>query len=41
MGFIVPFAMFGVAVGVIFAWGLRDKRSRLAGKSAVRPRKAA
>ena len=41
MGFVVPFVMFGVAVGVIFIWGLRDKRSRQAAKGAVRPRKAA
>jgi hypothetical protein len=41
MGFVVPFAMFGVAVGVIFVWGLRDKRSRQADKGAVGPRKTA
>jgi hypothetical protein len=39
MGFVIPFAMFGVAVGAIFFWGLRDKRKRAS--AAVRPRKAA
>jgi hypothetical protein len=41
MGFVVPFTMFGVAVGVISVWGLRDKRSLRAAKDAIRPRKAA
>jgi hypothetical protein len=42
MGFVIPFAMFGVAVGVIFIFGLRDKRNRKASSAkAVRPPKAA
>ncbi len=43
MGFVIPFAMFGVAVGTIFIWGLRDKRRRKASlkDGAVRPQKAA
>lgn len=41
MGFVIPFAMFGVAVGAIFIWGLRDKRRRKASLDAVRPQKAA
>jgi hypothetical protein len=44
MGFVIPFSMFGIAVGVIFFWGLRDKRKRranLADSGDARPRKAA
>ncbi len=42
MGFVVPFAMFGVAVTAIFFWGLRDKiRKKARGDNSVRPRKAA
>lgn len=41
MGYVIPFAMFGVAVVAIFVWGFRDKRKRESPDGAVRPRKAA
>ncbi|MGA9643462.1 MAG: hypothetical protein WBQ72_18835 [Terriglobales bacterium] len=43
MGYVIPFAMFGFAVGAIFFWGLRDKRRRKAaqGTDAAHPKKAA
>jgi hypothetical protein len=44
MGYVIPFAMFGFAVGAIFFWGLRDKRkSRAAqeGTDSAHPKKAA
>ena len=42
MGYLIPFAMFGVAVVTIFVWGLREKRKHGTNvEGTARPRKAA
>jgi hypothetical protein len=41
MGYVIPFATFGVAVVALFVWGLRDKRKREEAEEVARPHKAA
>ena len=40
MGFIIPFLMFGIAMGTLMVWGFRAKK-REAKDGAARPEKAA
>ncbi len=40
MGLVIPFAAFGVSVGILLAWGFRAKK-RAARERAAHPRKAA
>ena len=43
MGFLIPFTMFGIAVGAILVWGLRDKARQKAARASgdVHPRQVA
>jgi hypothetical protein len=41
MGLIIPFAAFGVSVGVLLIWGFRAKKKSLRDREAASPRTAA